>query len=415
MKHYETEILTSPFVKPDVYGALTMPVYHTAAFEFPTAKAMSDAFCGRSPEHSYSRISNPTVQNYEWRVRRYTGAMSVTAFNTGMAAIANTLFAICQQGTNIVTSPHLFGNTFSFMKHTLAQFGVEMRTADLIHPEEMESEIDDNTAAVFFEIITNPQQEVADIAALSAVAHRQGVPVIADTTIIPFTAFHAKDFGVDIEVVSSTKYISGGATGLGGLVLDYGTFDWSQSPNQMLKNRTKQVGKRAAFTARLKTEILTNLGALMTPHEAYMQCLGLETLQLRFHQQASSALWIAQQLKSEPRIQKVSYTGLDDHPFHDISLRQFGPLPGAMFTIDLADKQQCYLFIDALQLIHRATNLFDHRSLAIHPASTIFGLFTPEQRADMDVRDTTIRLSIGLEAKEDILADILQALDKMLQ
>ena len=221
MKHYETEILTSPFVKPDVYGALTMPVYHTAAFEFPTAKAMSDAFCGRSPEHSYSRISNPTVQNYEWRVRRYTGAMSVTAFNTGMAAIANTLFAICQQGTNIVSSSHLFGNTFSFMKLTLAQFGVEVRTANLIHPEEMESEIDDNTAAVFFEIITNPQQEVADIAALSAVAHRHGVPVIADTTIIPFTAFHAKDFGVDIEVVSSTKYISGGATGLGGLVLDY--------------------------------------------------------------------------------------------------------------------------------------------------------------------------------------------------
>lgn len=413
MKNYETSILSTPYAKPDVFGALAQPVYHSAAFEFPSAKAMSDAFCGRSPEHSYSRISNPTVQNFERRVARYTGAMSVTALNTGMAAISGMLLSIVQQGANIVTSRHLFGNTFSLMSQTLAQFGVEMRTADLCNIGETERLLDANTCALYLEIITNPQMEVADLAALAAMAHAHGVPVIADSTIVPFTAFHAKDFGVDIEVISSTKYISGGATGLGGLILDYGTFDWTQSPSEALRQRAKRVGKKAAFTARLKTEILTNLGIMMTPHEAYMQTLGLETLDLRFRRQASSALWLSQQLQAEPRIRRVNYTALEGNPFRELSERQFGPLPGAMLTIDLSSQEECFAFIDALRLVHRATNLFDHRSLAIHPASTIYGLFSPEERQQMDVADTTVRLSIGLENPEDILADIRQALESI--
>ena len=410
MSNYETDILTLPYAKPDAYGAISMPIYHSASFEFASAKAMSDAFCGRSPEHSYSRISNPTVQNFERRVQRHTGALSVTALNTGMAAIANTLLALAQQGTNIVTSKHIFGNSFSLIQTTLGQFGVEMRTADLTNLEETEAKIDSNTCCLFLEIITNPQMEVADLKGLADIAHRHNVPLIADTTVVPFTVFKAKDFGVDIEIISSTKYISGGATGLGGLILDYGKFDWTKAPNEQIRLRTKRVGKAAAFTSRLKTEILTNVGALMTPHEAYMQSLGLETLDIRFHRQASSALWLAKELQKEPRIAKVNYTGLKDNHFNALSEKQFGPLPGAMLTIDLESKEKCFDFIDALKAIHRSTNLFDNRSLAIHPASTIFGLFSSEQRASMDVSDNTIRLSIGLESPEDLLADILQAL-----
>ena len=409
LKHYETDILTTAYAKPDAYGSLAMPVYYTAAYEFPSAKAMSDAFCGRSMEHSYSRISNPTVQHLERRVRHFTGALSVTALNTGMAAINNTLIAVAKQGTNIVTSAHLFGNTYSFLHTTLAQFGVEVRDADLTDLEATERLMDENTCALFLEIITNPQMEVADLGALSELAHRHSVPVIADTTIVPFTVFHAKDFGVDIEVISSTKYISGGATGLGGLIIDYGTFDWSTSPNINLAWRSKRIGDKVAFSARLKTEILTNMGALMTPQVAYMQNLGLETLQLRFQRQASSALWLARQLQNVEDIKNVNYTGLDDNPYFEISRRQFGDLPGAMLTIDLADKGQCYRFMDALKVIRRATNLFDNKSLAIHPSSTIFGLFNDVQKQAMDVRDTTVRLSIGLEDKEDLLADIVQA------
>ena len=227
---------------------------------------------------------------------------------------------------------------------------------------------------------------------------------------MPFSAFRARDFGVDIEVVSSTKYISGGGTGLGGLLLDYGRFDWSLSPSPALQARVKRVGKKLAFTARVKTELVTNLGGLMTPQVAYMETLGLDSLDIRFRRQAETTLWLARQCQQLPEIKRVNYTGLEDNPFYELSTKQFGPLPGAVFTIDLESKEAAWAFIDKLQTIRRATNLFDRKSLAIHPASTIFGLFTAEQCAEMSVLDTTVRLSIGLEAGEDLLEDIKQSL-----
>mgnify|MGYP002622812183 CR=1 FL=1 len=407
---YETKILTTKYQKPDAYGALSMPVYYTAAFEFESAKAMGDAFCGRSMAPSYARIANPTTTYLEERVRQITGATSVTALNTGMTAIHYALTAVSAAGLNIVASKHLFGNSVSLIRDTLGTFGVEPRFADFTNPAEVEAQIDDKTCALFFEIITNPQLFVADIKALSEVAHKHGVPLIADTTIVPFSTFHANDFGVDIEVVSSTKYISGGGTGLGGLLIDYGRFDWSQAPSPALLTRTKRVGKKQAFTARVKTELVTNLGGLMTPQVAYMETLGLDSLDIRFRRQAETALWLARQCQQLPEIKRVNYTGLDDNPYHELSNRQFGPLPGAVFTIDLASKEAAFAFIDRLQVIRRATNLFDRKSLAIHPASTIFGLFTPEQCAEMSVLDTTVRLSIGLEAGEDLLEDIKQSI-----
>ncbi|MBR1800246.1 MAG: O-acetylhomoserine aminocarboxypropyltransferase/cysteine synthase [Bacteroidaceae bacterium] len=406
----ETKIITAKYQKPDAYGSLAMPVYHTASFEFPSAKAMSDSFCGRSPAPSYSRIANPTVTYLEERVRQLTGALSVTALNTGMAAIHYALTAVSAAGLNIVASKHLFGNSVSLLRDTLGSLGVETRFADFTDVAEVAALIDEHTCALFFEIITNPQLFVADIPALAQVAHDAGVPLIADTTIVPFTAFNVRDLGADIEVVSSTKYISGGGTGLGGLLIDHGQFDWSRSASPVLRERVRRVGKQFPFTARVKTELITNLGAIMTPQAAYMETLGLETLDLRYRRQASSALWLAQQCQQLAGIRRVNYTGLEDNPFYERSRAQFGELPGAVFTIDLESRQACFDFIDRLQVIRRATNLFDHRSLAIHPASTIFGLFNDEQRQQMSVPETTVRLSIGLEAKEDLLADIAAAL-----
>ena len=239
-KHYETSILETPFVKPDAYGALNFPVYYSAAYGFDTAKATSDAFAGRTMEHAYSRISNPTTQYLERRVQRWTGALSVTALDTGMAAISYALTALAGKDVNIVASKHLFGNSVSFLRDTLGSFGVETRFVDTRDLQEVEAAIDDHTGGLFFEVITNPQLYVADIQGLADIAHRHGVPLLADTTVVPFSTFHAKDFGVDIELVSSTKYISGGATGLGGLILDYGTFDYTQSPNPVLQKLTKR-------------------------------------------------------------------------------------------------------------------------------------------------------------------------------
>lgn len=386
----QTKAIHTSFPALDAFGSLSMPVYHTAAYEFDNADDMADAFCGRVLVPDYSRVMNPTVMFLEDKVKALTGAQDVIAFTSGMAAISNTLMALAAAGKNIVTSRHLFGNTFSLITTTLKRFGVETRLCDLTNLEEVEKAVDADTCCLFMEIITNPQMEVADIKALSEIVHRHDIPLVADTTMIPFTEFSARELGVDIEIVSSTKYLSGGATSLGGLIIDYGT--------------------AKDFNRRIRFELLFNLGGYMTPHAAYMQTLGLETLDARYRVQSANALKLARMLRELPAIRKVNYPGLEDNPFHEISRRQFGETAGAMITIDLDDEQACKNFINNLKLIKRATNLFDNKTLAIHPYSTIFGNFSPEEKKEMDVLDTTIRLSIGLEDPEDLFEDIKQAL-----
>jgi O-acetylhomoserine (thiol)-lyase len=399
----------SSFQKPDPHHALQMPVYQSVAFEFDTAEEMEAAFTGKSAEHCYSRITNPTVQYFEERVRSITGASSVTALNSGMAAISNTFMTLAKSGNNVVTSPHLFGNTYALFASTLAGFGVEARFCDLSNPEEILRNIDENTCAIFLEVITNPQMEVVDLKALSAIAKDAHIPLIADTTVVPFCAWSAKDFGVNIELISSTKYISGGATSLGGLILDYGSFDWKN--NAVLKELATQFGP-LSFTSRLRREIHRNMGAYMTPQAAYQQILGLELLSIRFEKASSTCLALAQKLETMKGIVSVNYTGLSDNPFYELSKGQFGSLPGAMLTFDLNSKARCYSFMNNLKYIKRATNLFDNKTLAIHPASTIYGNFSEDVRRSMDIRDTTIRLSIGLEDLDSLIEDIYNSLNE---
>lgn len=386
----QTIAIDKSFVRPDAYGSLAVPIYTNVSFEFDDAAAMADAFTGRTKAPDYARVENPTVTNLENRVRELTGAAHVTGYNSGMAAISNALFAVVAQGKNIVTSRHLFGNTLALVTTTLMPFGVKPRLRDLTNLEQVEAAIDGNTCCVYLEIVTNPQLEVADLKSIAEIAHGKGVPVIADSTVIPFTETNLKSLGVDIEVLSSTKYLSGGGTSLGGLVIDYGTFP--------------EINKR------IKGDLLFNIGAYMNPYSAYQQTLGLETLDVRYKRQAANAQHVAEGLVDIDGIERVTYIGLKDNPFYELARKQFGPTSGAMIAIDLASKEACYEFINRLKLIHRATNLFDNRTLAIHPASTIFGLFPERQLEQMDVRQTTIRLSIGLEDPDDILDDIRQAL-----
>jgi O-acetylhomoserine (thiol)-lyase len=387
----QTIAIDTPYVRPDAYGSLAVPIYNNVAFEFDDAAEMADAFCNRIKAPDYARVENPTVTNLEQRVRLLTNAAHVTAFNSGMAAISNTLLAVASQGKNIVTSHHLFGNTLALVSNTLLRFGVKPRLRDLTDLQAVEDAIDEHTCCVFLEIVTNPQLEVADLHAIAEIAHQKGVPLIVDSTVIPFTETHLRELGVDVEVVSSTKYLSGGGTSLGGLVIDYGTFP--------------------LINQRIKYELLFNLGAYMTSQAAYLQTLGLETLDVRYQRQAANALLLAEGLRELGMIQNVNYIGLKDNPYYQLALRQFGKTAGAMLTIDLASKETCFRFLNRLRLIHRATNLFDNRTLAIHPASTIFGLFPEQQLEKMNVRQTTIRLSVGLEAVEDLLEDLQQALE----
>lgn len=386
----QTKAIHTTFAHRDPYGALSIPVYNSVAYEFEDAQTMSDTFRGLIVEPDYSRTMNPTVTHLENKVKEITGASNVTAFNSGMAAISNTLIALSGQGRTIITSRHLFGNTVALMNTTLKRFGVRTKRVDLTKPEEVADAMDDSVCCIFLEIMTNPQLEVAPLKILADIAHRHNVPLVADSTMIPFTEHQLHNLGVDIELVSSTKYVSGGATSLGGLVIDY------SAPE--------------SFRQSISQEMLFNLGAYMTPHAAYMQTIGLETLHARYAVQSSNALLLAKKLKGIEQIKSVGYVGLPDNPYHEIAHEQFGKTAGAMLTIDLNDRERCFSFINNLKLIKRATNLFDNRTLAIHPASTIFGNFTDEERKEMDVRDTTIRISVGLEDMDDIYEDIIQAL-----
>lgn len=367
-----------------------MPVYHTDAYEFENAEIMADAFCSRVPLPDYSRVTNPTVIYFEKKVRELTGAENVYALSSGMAAISNSLLSLCESGANIVTSNHLFGNTWLLLSKTFARYGIEARFCDLCDLDAVKAAIDDRTVCIYAEIISNPLQEVVDLQALAHLAHSLGKKLVADTTMIPFTRFSAKSLGVDLELVSSTKYISGGASTIGGLVIDY------------------SCGKE--FAARMQ-EILLNFGAYMTPHVAYMQTLGLENLEARYSLESANTMELAERLRTIPAIRYVNYTGLKDNPFHDIACRQFNDTYGAMICIELESPKACFDFLNRLKLVKRATNLFDNRTLAIHPASTIFGNFTSQQLRDLDVSETCIRLSIGLEDMDDVFEDIRQALE----
>lgn len=386
----KTKAIHCAYQGKDAYGALAMPVYHTAAYEFENAEIMSDAFCSRIPLPDYSRVTNPTVIYFEKKVRELTGAEKVYALSSGMAAICNSLLALCESGSNIVTSKHLFGNTWLLLSRTFARFGIEARFVDLCDPEAVKAAIDENTVCVYAEIISNPLQEVVDLKALAEIAHASGKLLLADTTMIPFTRFSARDLGVDIELVSSTKYVSGGASSVGGLVIDYSCGE--------------------SFIERMQ-EMMLNFGAYMTPHAAYMQTLGLENLEARYALESANTMELAERLRTLPAIRYVNYTGLEDNPYHEIARLQFNDTYGAMICIELESEKACFDFLNRLKLVKRATNLFDNRTLAIHPASTIFGNFTREQLKDLDVSETCIRLSVGLEDVDDVFEDIRQALE----
>ena len=409
-EQFSTRIISEKFNKKDVHGAISMPIYRNAAFEFSDSESIAAAFQNREEvaSHTYSRITNPTVENLEQKIKIASGADNVQIVASGMAAISNTFFTIAYAGSNIVTSPHLFGNTFSFFKFTLAAFGVEVRFVDTDNLDEIASAIDGNTCAFFCELITNPHLEIADLPAISKILKGKNVPMILDATIVPWCAFDAQRAGVDIEVVSTTKYVSGGATSIGGAILDYGTFDWSY--NKRLQSAPRN-DKMSQFTFKMKREIARNIGAAMDPDTAYQQALGMETLQLRFEKMSDTAYRLAKFLSVQKQVVKVGYTKLEASPYKKISDKLFSGNPGAMLTFNMESREACFRFMDKLQIIRRATNLFDNKTLIIHPESTIYGTFSPEIKTLMGIEDNLLRLSVGLEDFEDLKNDILQAFD----
>jgi len=407
---FSTKVVHSKFIKKDPHGALHMPVYDNVAFEYESAENIELAFQGKKSSHSYSRITNPTVENLEQKIKEVSGAFGVIALSSGMAAIANLVLTVASSGNNIITTKYLFGNTYSLFEKTLKPWGLDVKYADLTQAKNVEKLIDNKTKMIFFETITNPQLEVVDIKALAKLANANNILLVADTTITPLYFFNSKELGVDVEVLSSSKYISGGATSIGGLIIDNGLFNWRK--NEKLAEDAKKYGP-FALVSKLRKETFRNLGACLSPHNAYLQSLGLETFALRADKSCVNTLAISKFLESHEKVKSVNYPGLISSPYYKTAEKQFNNLPGALLTFDLSSKKECFKFMNQLKIIRRATNLNDNKTLVIHPASTIFCEYSSKLKDQMGVRETMIRLAAGIEDVEDIISDIKQALEAL--
>ncbi len=405
-KGYTTKSVHTKFPKKDAYNALHMPIYDGVAYEFESSEEIEEVFLGEKSAHVYSRTSNPTVEYFEHKLKSITGAYGVIALSSGMAAISNTLLSLVEPGGNIVSSNHLFGHTYAFLKNTLTTWGIEVRFVNMCNIEEVEKSIDEKTRVLFFETITNPQLEVVDIAQLTSLAHAKNVAVVTDSTLTPPYVFKSVDFGVDIEVMSSTKFISGGASAIGGVVIDNGIFDWSKLP--ALKSWDNKF-KKDALIVRIRKEIFRHLGGNLTAHMAHYLNMGLDILALRVDRCVETCLALSDYFKEHEKVVDVNYPAMKNHPSYQLSQEQFSGKPGAVMTIDLKDKKSCFDFMDALNLVRRATNLNDNKTLVIHPCSTIYSEFEIEEKVQMDVRDTMLRLSVGIEDVEDLIEDFQQA------
>ncbi len=406
---FDTMAIHGDVPKKDVHNAIKYPVYAGAAFSFESAEALEDSFSLRVPAHAYSRVTNPTVEAFERKITLLEQGRSAVAVSSGMAAVTSALLTLVKQGDNIVSSNALFGNTFSLLKNTFRNFGVETRFVDICDLDAIENAIDENTRAVFFETIANPKMSVPDITKIVDMSHKRKVAVIVDSTLTTPFLFRGKEIGVDLVVHSSTKLISGGGTGIGGVIVDLGNFDWSDYPSL---EKHKKLGE-LAFVARLKKEIHKNMGVCMAPQIAYLHSLGLETLSLRVEKACENALSIATCLQDNKKVEDVSYPGLSSSVFHELAKKQFDNRFGSVLAFKLADKETCFRFLNHLKVIKRATNLGDNTSLIIHPASTIFIDCTAEEKEMMGAGEGVIRLSVGIENVEDLTGDIQQALDSL--
>ncbi|MBL7969940.1 MAG: O-acetylhomoserine aminocarboxypropyltransferase/cysteine synthase [Prolixibacteraceae bacterium] len=407
MKSFTTRSLHIPFPKKDPHNALAMPVYESVAFEFASSEDIAANFRGELPAHTYSRTSNPTVEYFETKIKALTGAHHALAVSSGMAAISATMMAICKQGDNIISGKHLFGHSLALLEQSLSAYGMETRFVDTTQTEQIEALIDSNTRAIYFETVTNPQLEIADISRLADIADKHGILLIADSTITPPSVFSSKSLGVHIEVMSTTKFISGGATAVGGLILDNGLYDWNQNPN--CQPLTQKFGKDA-FVARLRKNYYRNFGMPMTAHSANYMIAGLDILELRVERCYQNCLKLGKYFQENPKVTRVDYPGLKDSAYYDLARKQFGGIPGSVMTFDLGSQAECFRFMNRLKIIRRATNLNDNKSLIIHPYSTIYTEFPESERAKMGIRPTMMRLSVGIEGAEDLIADMEQAL-----
>ena len=402
--------------------SVATPIYQSVAFEFDNAQHGADLFDLAVPGNIYSRIMNPTNDVLEQRVAELEHGIAALAVASGMAAIEYALITLAKQGDNIVTTPQLYGGTFTLFQHMLPSFGIDVRFAESDQPEDIAKVIDGNTKAVYCESIGNPAGNIADIEGLAKVAHDAGVPLVVDNTVATPVLCKPIEFGADIVVHSLTKYIGGHGNSVGGLIVDSGRFDWLRHKDRFPQFSSPEPAyhgivytdafEAAAFIARVRTVALRNTGAALSPFNAFLLLQGLETLSLRMERHCENAVRVVEFLQQHPQVEWVNFAGSADHPHNELVQKYIsGGVPASLLTFGIKGGFEAGVsFYDKLALFKRLVNIGDAKSLACHPASTTHRQLSAEEQVKVGVKPEAIRLCIGIEHIDDIIADLDNAL-----
>ena len=408
--------------KPDpTTRAVAVPIYQTVAYAFDSTQHGADLFDLKVPGNIYTRIMNPTTDVLEQRVAALEGGIGALALASGQAAVTYAIQTIAEVGDNIVSASALYGGTFNLFAHTLPQFGIETRFADYKDPESFGKLIDERTKAVFIESIGNPLGNITDIEAVAKIAHAHGVPLIVDNTVATPHLLRPIEHGADIVVHSLTKYLGGHGNSIGGAIVDSGKFPWAEHKQRFRRLNEPDVSYHgvvytealgpAAYIGRARVVPLRNTGAALSPFNAFLILQGIETFPLRMERIIQNTLAVATYLQQHPKVARVNYAGLPDHAEHALAQKYLGGHGSGLFTFELRGGLEAgAAFLDALQLFLRLVNIGDTRSLATHPASTTHRQLSPEELAKAGVSKDTVRLSIGIEHVDDLIADLEQAL-----
>lgn len=411
--------------QPDpVTGAIAVPIYRTTAYDFRDTARAQRLFALQEPGNIYSRIMNPTVDAFEKRVALLEKGSAAVALSSGMAAIAFSILNVTRAGDEIIAAGSLYGGTYNLFANTLPNYGIKTTFVDETNPENFRAAITDKTKAIFAETVGNPSLTILDIEAVANIAHEHGLPLIIDNTFPSPYGSNPIDFGADVVVHSATKWIGGHGTTIGGVVVDGGKFDWTQGrfpgftePDESYHGLRYGIDTAgAAFATKLRVQLLRDFGPTLSADAAFNFLQGLETLHLRVTKHNENALKVAEYLQKHPSVEYVNYNAFEDFPSHELANKYLKNGYGSILTFGIKGGREAgSRLIDSVELFSHVANVGDARSLIIHPASTTHQQLSAEELKVAGVSEELIRLSIGLEAVEDIIADLDQAIEKAQQ
>lgn len=396
--------------------ARAVPIYQTTSYVFRNSAHAADRFGLADAGNIYGRLTNSTQEVFEKRIAALEGGVAALALASGAAAITYTILALAQVGDHIVAQKTIYGGSYNLLAHTLPHYGIETTFVDAHNLQELEAAIQPNTKAVYLETLGNPNSDIPDLDAIAKIAHAHGVPLVVDNTFGTPYLIRPIEHGADIVVHSATKFIGGHGTTLGGVIVDSGNFDWAASgnygpiadPNPSYHGISfVDAAGKAAFATYVRAILLRDTGATLSPFAAFLLLQGTETLSLRVERHAQNTQQVVQYLANHPQVEKVNHPSLPSHPDHELYERYFPQGGASIFTFDIKGGQkEAHAFIDNLEIFSLLANVADVKSLVIHPATTTHAQLSPEELADQGIKPTTIRLSIGTEHIDDLIADL---------